>query len=1438
MRRLTTTLSLLVLSAGLALGAPKVLVSSDSAETGAGLAKFLTGQGLTAAATTEVLSPAALAKAEVLILHRSKMEALPAESRAAIEAFAKRGGGLIALHGGVAAGESAWLKPILGGAWTPESRRFTSRMMLYIATDLDPIIRGASPFDVTDETFYDLEREAKIQVLASAFTPKLSDKPEDRRAPQDPNKANIYDIQPQIWTFENTLDGGVAHRAMAILQGGAETLNHASVRALLLRGIAWATRSENIDAFLPKSAAHDLRYPLGGPRVAEETVKQLVVEPGFEVSVVATEPLVSKPIAVQWDGGGRLWVAESPEYPNGRRERVAPAWRETVLDPDNFERPAKDQISVLSEPDKNGKFTKKTVFHEGLELVRGFCLYRDGVLALHEPDLIWIRDTDGDGKSDKVETIFNGFGAGDSHFVANHLVAAPDGWIYGSLGGTAEPRRPGSDVAVRLGPGAFRFRPDGSAIEQVASKGGNGFGLDVTTDGEVFFGQATTGNPVHHVAVPERVMALGKAGSQGGAHTVIEQRKIAGYQPTDRAALMQIDVVGGYSAACSSLIYEGGAWPEKWNRSIFATEPLVNIVHREALVAEGSSFTGKMENTTAEFIHSPDDYWFRPIEVTCGPDGAVYLLDFYVPVVAHNDTRGPLHSRSGASVRPDRGHYFGRIYRVQAKEATKLTVPNLAKADAAGRVAGLSHPNRIVAFNALNLLVEQGGAGVIAALEPVAAKSPVGKARVLALWGLHRLGALKPGLLVAALKDASAEVRKGAALVAEDGGADASAQAAIATGLDDPDPRAKIAMLRALANSKLTRDGAAAIVAVYPKLTDQYAQGAAVAAAASDRAGVLGAALDAPNSAELAGLVDGIAEIMVENRDADGFAVLLDALALKPAAADPLKVLLLSRAAQVAERPQAAIADATFKSLLASPNPQIRQAVLPLVVSWSTSEALKPVVTTLAGELLKELDKSDASVEERIRTLECLMRARALRPDILPAIGRVLANEAAPEPLRRAALDALRRSDDPAAGPMLVSAFSTLGLDFRIAAFDTLLTRVEWLADFLTAAEGQKVDLTQLGPNDISRLRGHPSPEIAKRATTLLDAIHKPNADKEALIAKLLPEITKPANVAAGKELFAQACATCHLLNGAGAKVGPALDGIGSHGPAQLLVSILDPNRQIDAGYELVNIETHDGTFHAGMLVQQNEARVVVRSMAGDTEVAVNTIKSRTNTKRSLMPEGFEGLGADKLRDIIAYVVGGDSRYRVVDMTRAFTADARRGLYLSQDAVQDSMQFARYGMVPVAGIPFNIVNPESNKFGGNVILLRGGPREAFSYQMPVHAEVPVGHAAKAFHFLGGVAGWGSTKDDPDGKPIMKLTFVFADGTKEEKILHDGVEFADHIARFDVAGSKYAEGVVTASQQVRWFSVPLQKPGVVEKILIDGYANGPAPTTVAITAELP
>ena len=285
--------------------------------------------------------------------------------------------------------------------------------------------------------------------------------------------------------------------------------------------------------------------------------------------------------------------------------------------------------------------------------------------------------------------------------------------------------------------------------------------------------------------------------------------------------------------------------------------------------------------------------------------------------------------------------------------------------------------------------------------------------------------------------------------------------------------------------------------------------------------------------------------------------------------------------------------------------------------------------------------------------------------------------------------------------------------------------------------------------------------------------------------------MTQPGNAARGKEVFTQTCAICHKLNGVGKEVGPVLDGIGAHGPEALLVDIIDPSRQIDAGFELFNVETKDGQVQSGILAQENDARIVLRSPTGDVEIPTAQIKSRVNTHRSLMPEGFEGLGGETLRDILAFICGAESHYRVLDLTAAFSADTRRGLYQSQEAVNDTLHFKKFGLVNVEGIPFDIANPESSPLGGNVIVLRGGPRESFAHTMPKRVEIKVGCPVAKFDFLGGIAGWGAPKADPEGRAVMKVTVQYAGGQTESVNLHNGVEFADYVGPIDIPGSKFA-----------------------------------------------
>jgi len=1423
----SVSLALLVSFAALTPQQPtplKVGVQSDAPGVAAELVTLLKSRGVAARETSEDAN--GLRDLDVLVLHRAAFTALPAEARAGFEAFAARGGGLVLLGGAVAAGAPDWWTPLAGGAWSANSRSFGSRMTLYVASGQHPIVHDASPFDLSDITAYDLDLADSIQVMGSAFTPKITNAGSRHR--EQAERANIYDLQPQLWAYE-----GKSHRAVVQIQGGNAPFRHESLRVFALRAIQWAARRADLDALCRPDELASLRYPDGGPSRAEDTVKKMDLHPEFMVSVVACEPLINKPIAIQWDARGRLWVAETPEYPNGRRPAVVEPWKETgTLVPGKYDRPAMDRISILTDTDGDGKMDAKSVFYEGLELVTGFCFYGDGVLALNEPDLLWIRDTDGDGKADTVVRVLTGFKPGDSHFVANHLIPGFDGWIYASMGGNEEIRTPDGKTSMgRASSGLFRFKPDGSALEQVSSKGGNGFGAHVTSDFELFFGQATSGSPLQHVVVPEWTLAAGRLKPLYGANSVIDGRKVVIPRMPDRVPLMQIDVVGGYSAACGALIYEGGAWPEAWTRSAFCTEAILNVIHHEIPRPSGPTLAGDMVRKDAEFIHS-NDYWFRPIDVSSGPDGAIYILDFYSPVIAHSDTRGPKHSRAGASVRPDRDHYFGRIYRVQHREAKKIAVPDLGRADGPALVDALQHPNDVVRANAFRLITAKKDAATTAALLKATA-SAFTPARIAALWALYRRDAATPDLLRAALASPVAEVRKNAALIAEAGGGDAVAPELVA-GLDDPDPRARLAMFRGLAKTKGGEAAALKLLSLYGDLKDDWTRTAAVAAAAAQPTLVLAAALKSETTPAQQPFLAAVSQRAADKGDAAAFSPLIVSAATS--GGEETKVVILTAAARLpAAPPDSPELQAALKALLASPNPRVATAALPVAASWGTTEALKAEIAARVTEALSRAENAALDDAARMEAVTALVGARKANPSILPSLGKLLSGPASPA-LKRHLIAELGTTGDPKVATLVLAALPRMDSTAQDAALSLLLSRREGVTAVLDGVEAKTLALSDLGPNNVHRLRTHPERDLALRAVKLFDAIRKPSTNKDALIAGILPQVAKGGAPARGREIFIKTCVPCHKFNDLGNPVGPVLTGMGAHGRELLLTSILDPNRAVDAGYEAWNVLTKTGAVLSGILAQENDAQLTLKTATGILEIPKSTIENAKKSSLSLMPEGLETIGVDAIRDLLAFLTDGVDRYRVLDLSAAFTADTRRGLFASVEAVNDTVKFSTFGIVQANGIPFNIVDPSKSTLGGNVVVLRGGSGKEPAHQYPDRVEVKVGAPVKALHLLGGVAGWGASHAF-EGPTILTLQLRFEGGATETVDLMDGVHFVDYVATgLDVPGSKRVDGLVQ-ERQIRLITIPVTRAEPLQRIVLTSPGHGTTGVTAAITAEL-
>jgi len=1350
-----------------------------------------------------------LERTDVLVLYAAEGGSIHGEERTNLERFLARGGGIVVLHDAVCGDDPHWFKTVVGGAWEHgHSKWHTADIDLYVTDNRHAITDGAANFRFRDEIYWELHMQPEANVLQVGFH-------------------SVFDITPQMWTYEKG-----PSRAFVSLQGHFhDSFAHAAWRTLLLRGIAWAGRRD-VDALLRPGEAAALRYPLGGPTSPEHAHESLRLHPDFEVSLVAAEPQVIKPIAIDWDRRGRMWAALTPGYPFKQESSGIEAH---------------DEIAILVDSNSDGRIDERKTYFRGLDLVTSFVFHRDGVIVGAAPDIWWLRDTDGDDVADTNERLFTGFGYGDTHATFSNLRWGPDGWIYAtqgySGGGSNHVTNSAGRDFGRIGNGLFRFRPDGSAIEMVSSYGSNTWGCTFDEEGELFFTMAN-GAHLRHVVLPERFLSGNRVDNVASWTDLPDHDRVFPAVVRTEAPYAQIDFVGGFTAAAGSAIYDGGAWPAAWMRSHFVCEPTVNLVHHDVIAPRGTTF-GATKAREDEFVSSTD-LWFRPVDVRVGPDGALYVLDFYNQAVVHNDTRGPKHGPTNAAIRPDRDHQHGRIWRVQHKAARKLAAAPLNWSEPEAVAALLGRGNAAMRTAAANTIAEARDAKLIDAAAKVAGGSAPAPARIAAAWSLARAGrthaALEQALRVPAKEP---ELARAAARIYAEFPALATdeSRAALLECVRKGDERAKLLAAAALgecATPQFAGQAMGEVVAALGALDNAWARSLAVRWIARNCASFAGSALAKPEPRSLEMLALAIPAAVA--RDQAQCSSLLSAVADGGALEARLAVLDgLARGVRSLGENEPAAASASLRRLLADSEDRVATAALRLVATWKldprsmgeSDEALSRLVQRVGNELVP--------FDARVTALRLAMGFDATRAKCLALSAQFLEPARAPRE-QRAVLEALATSDDVAAAALIADRYTDLSSEARDVAFERLLARASWSNALLEHVESGAIVPAELGPQKVHRLRTHPDAGVSQRATKAFERLAgASNAGIDALIAELLPEVDRPGGDRVhGKEVFEKNCSNCHTAFGSGGKVGPELSGIGAHGAGDLLPILLDPNRAVEAAYAEWIVTTIDERNFSGVLVRDTEDGVVLRSTSGDQSIAREEIVSIRNTGRSPMPSGLESIGAEGLRDVIAYLAGDFAYWRVLDLKPVVSSNSLRGMY---DSKRDANPLipARFGVTPFEGVPFELLDPARTDSGSNVLVLKGGlvPDWESKVAKPQRVELKVNAVVQRVHVLGGIAGWGYPyiKDE---KPIVKWTWRFADGTSEEHVLKNGVEFADWIGHIDVPGSEHVDGALGpgSSGQVRRFAVELATPRAVDRIVLESYDNELAPTFLALTAELP
>ncbi|OYV06844.1 MAG: hypothetical protein CFE26_04155, partial [Verrucomicrobiales bacterium VVV1] len=278
---------------------------------------LLTQRGMVVDGAKAWPTPEQLAKTDVLVMYAQEGGNATPEQKANLDVFTKRGGGLVVIHTAAVSNDPVWWKSVIGGAWVQGKTKWKEGPMdLYYVEnqrigEQHPITKGASNFHIDDEIYYDMDLSPEIRVLATSYTPNVP----GNKKPVEGGKAHIYDIQPMMWAYEKE-----SYRAFVAIPGHLySTFEQPFYRGILMRGIAWAGKRPNVDEFSKPEEIAALTYPEGGPQRPGDTLKALEIHPDFTMKLVASEPLITKPMNFDWDPSGRMWVAETPEYPNGRR---------------------------------------------------------------------------------------------------------------------------------------------------------------------------------------------------------------------------------------------------------------------------------------------------------------------------------------------------------------------------------------------------------------------------------------------------------------------------------------------------------------------------------------------------------------------------------------------------------------------------------------------------------------------------------------------------------------------------------------------------------------------------------------------------------------------------------------------------------------------------------------------------------------------------------------------------------------------------------------------------------------------------------------------------------------------------------------------------------------------------------------------------------------
>ncbi len=984
------------------------------------------------------------------------------------------------------------------------------------------------------------------------------------------------------------------------------------------------------------------------PTPASTAVTQFTLPDDLKIELVASEPEVMQPLYMHFDDHGRMWVVEYLQYPfpEGLKVIRYDQYLRAVFDkvpvaPPHHVR-GKDQIRVFSDTNGDGTFDQSHIAIDGLNIVSSVVTGQGGIWVLNPPYLLFYPDADGDAKPDGDPVVkLSGFGLEDTHSVTNSLRWGPDGWIYAANGSTTT-GNVSSNTTQKVqweGQNIWRYHPQLDVFEIYAEGGGNTFSTEIDSHGFVFSG--TNHGNTRGMFYPQGSYGeknWGKHGPLTNPHAFGFFTHMKHEGDADRFAQ-------------TFVIYEGGTLPQRYHGNVIAANSLHNRVWASELSHDTSTYRTKDMPPVCE----TEDHWFRPVDVKVGPDGAVYLADWYDTRLTHVDPRDNWHKTSG------------RIYRIQAQatEPSSLKFDLTSKTDAE-LIKLFSHKNKwwrqtVVRVLGDRLLAKQAETHAATLLELVRLVSEFNPQALEALWTLHWAGEFNDALALKVLAQGDSDLRRWAIRLQGDHRdiSPAVAEQLHQLAMNESDVQVRVQLASTakrietlyalpIIHELLKREEdqadlhqplmlwwaleahCGAQVASSPQLNVELKSNAQL----SPREQVL-QLFEKPTVWDLP-LVKSVVLSRLMQRfamDKDGADACVKLLSLAPT--DEHRARLMAGFLEAYQGREIATLPADLKQAIEDYQKDIGQSDLALGLRLGQADAVKQAITTI----------KNTNADPALRLLLIKTLGEVNQPTTVSTLLSLLGGSHS-SAIKLAAMEALMSYPNPEIGSTICGRYhSSLPNEhgLRETAHRVLASRVVWSQQLLAEVAEYRIKPAAITLDVVQQMRLHDDPELHALLDKFWGKTRNSPEEKLAEISRLRSLITssKPRDAVSGKSLFTKHCAACHTLFNEGGKTGPNLTGYERSNLEFLLLAVADPSAAIREEFTQFQIATIDGRVLTGLLEEQTPNTLSLRGVNNQLTIInrddVDILKAM-NT--SIMPDELvQKLTAQDILNLFAYLM-------------------------------------------------------------------------------------------------------------------------------------------------------------------------------------------------------